>query len=558
MSLPTADVPGAAAPPAETLSRALLTPWRCRATVVILLALGAVAHLHYLMHACPLDLSGDEAHYWDWSRQLDLSYYSKGPLVAYLIRASCATFGDVMWAVRLPAIVLAAASSLLTYWLTARLFSSERLALGAVLLTHLVPLFVAGSMLMTIDPPMYFCWAAATCFTVKAVWDGRTWAWMATGAAVGFGFLAKYAMAIWLVGWAIFLLLDPSARRCLRTVWPWTTLAVAVVFTTPVIVWNASHGWVSLRHVATQTGTESVAGRPLLTLRYLAQMLGGQIGALGPVLWALVVVATCSAVGVVRRRSPDRTSEARALLLLLAVGLPVLVAVALTSLRTKTQVNWPAPAYFTLLILATWFLATRLRSPKSWKPWRGWFWGGVVAPGLLLMPLAHDFSIAYPALQRAGELAGIRPAQFNPRKVDPSARLRGWSGLGSRIGDHLSTMRAGAFVLCLDYQHTAEAAFYTPGQPRTYCAGAYLEGHRAKRLTQYDLWPDRRLDRSDLRGRDAVYVGYMQDEVRRAFESVARLPDHVVVVRGATVRRFPLWRCTDFKGMRPPTSAAKY
>ncbi|HMO25806.1 MAG TPA: hypothetical protein PKB10_06010, partial [Tepidisphaeraceae bacterium] len=67
--------------------------------------LGFVAHLLYLTINCPIDLSGDEAHYWDWSRQLDLSYYSKGPVVAYIIRASCAIFGDVMWAVRLPALL---------------------------------------------------------------------------------------------------------------------------------------------------------------------------------------------------------------------------------------------------------------------------------------------------------------------------------------------------------------------------------------------------------------------------------------------------------------------
>jgi undecaprenyl-diphosphatase len=33
-------------------------------------------------------LSGDEAHYWEWSRRLDWSYYSKGPMVAYLIALS--------------------------------------------------------------------------------------------------------------------------------------------------------------------------------------------------------------------------------------------------------------------------------------------------------------------------------------------------------------------------------------------------------------------------------------------------------------------------------------
>src|SRR5205814_9404343 len=88
-------------PPAWKL--AWLTPLRCRLILAYVLGLGAISHIHYLNHNCPVDLSGDEAHYWDWSRQLDLSYYSKGPLVAYIIRASCAIFGNTMPAVRYPA-----------------------------------------------------------------------------------------------------------------------------------------------------------------------------------------------------------------------------------------------------------------------------------------------------------------------------------------------------------------------------------------------------------------------------------------------------------------------
>src|SRR6185436_4469385 len=152
---------------------AWLTPWRCRLILALLLGYGFYSHLQYLRHYCPIDLSGDEAHYWDWSRRLDLSYYSKGPLVAYLIRASCAVFGDVMWAVRLPALVLGVGTSLVTYALTFKLFRSDRLALGAVLLNHIVPMFVAGSLLMTIDPPFFFCWAMATYFAAIAIFDDK-------------------------------------------------------------------------------------------------------------------------------------------------------------------------------------------------------------------------------------------------------------------------------------------------------------------------------------------------------------------------------------------------
>src|SRR6202035_207385 len=97
----------------------------------------------FLTHDCPVDLSGDEAQYWDWSRHLDLSYYSKGPMVAYIIHASCAVMGNTMPAVRLPALILAVGTSICTYWLTRKLFGSDRLALGAFLLGAIVPMYMA-------------------------------------------------------------------------------------------------------------------------------------------------------------------------------------------------------------------------------------------------------------------------------------------------------------------------------------------------------------------------------------------------------------------------------
>src|SRR3954454_587529 len=173
------------------------TPIRFRPVLVAVLGLGFVSHSYSFNHDCPIDLSGDEAHYWDWSRNLDLSYYSKGPLVAYLIRASCALFGDAMWAVRLPALVLGVGTSVLTYLLTLTLFRSERVALGAVLLNHIVPMFVAGSLLMTIDPPFFFCWALATYLLALILFHERRRLWPLVGVAVGLAFLAKYAMFLW-------------------------------------------------------------------------------------------------------------------------------------------------------------------------------------------------------------------------------------------------------------------------------------------------------------------------------------------------------------------------
>src|SRR5437870_11106827 len=98
------------------------TPFPYRLAAGGLILTSVLFHLAYLVCDCPLDLAPDEAHYWHWSRHLDWSYYSKGPLIAWLIRGSCELFGELsirlvgseMLAVRLPAVACHAA--LLAGW----------------------------------------------------------------------------------------------------------------------------------------------------------------------------------------------------------------------------------------------------------------------------------------------------------------------------------------------------------------------------------------------------------------------------------------------------------
>jgi hypothetical protein len=111
-------------------------------------------------------------------------------------------------------------------------------------------------------------------------------------------------------------------------------------------------------------------------------------------------------------------------------------------------------------------------------------------------------------------------------------------------------MPAGTFILCDDYMQTAEAAFYTEGQPKTYYAGSYYAD--AKRFTQYDMWPDRRLDQPQLIGRDAIYVGKGGDipiAIPAAFDHLSERIEIPVVVNGTVVKTFKIWRCYGFKGM---------
>src|SRR5438270_6100661 len=126
---------------------------RWHVLAALLLVISAALRVAYLAGHCPLDLAPDEAHYWDWSRHLDLSYYSKGPLVAYLIRASVTLAGPLLhfWnanpalAVRLPAVLCGTLLLASLYILTLQVFGRGALAFSVVAIALTLPVVAAGS-----------------------------------------------------------------------------------------------------------------------------------------------------------------------------------------------------------------------------------------------------------------------------------------------------------------------------------------------------------------------------------------------------------------------------
>src|SRR6188768_2057473 len=125
-------------------NRDLRLRWLAAALIVAVTAIRFV----YLFFYCPYDLAPDEAHYWDWSRHLDWSYYSKGPLVAYLIRAGCVIAGpwsqqltqSPVLAVRLPAVICGSLLLLSLYTLTKQVYGRDGLACAVVALALTLPL----------------------------------------------------------------------------------------------------------------------------------------------------------------------------------------------------------------------------------------------------------------------------------------------------------------------------------------------------------------------------------------------------------------------------------
>src|SRR5450755_888174 len=98
--------------------------WRMSTTRAVWLFILALTVIRLSILATT-DLAFDEAHYWMWSERLAPAYFSKGPGVAFAIRASTAIFGANEFGVRFWSPVLGAGTSLLLFYFARKLFSAN-------------------------------------------------------------------------------------------------------------------------------------------------------------------------------------------------------------------------------------------------------------------------------------------------------------------------------------------------------------------------------------------------------------------------------------------------
>lgn len=515
-----------------------------------LILAATVLRIVYLFLLCPYDLAPDEAHYWDWSRHLDWSYYSKGPLIAWIIRAGCelfgplalATDGTLMPAVRVPAVLCGGGLLAALYVLTWQTYRSDRLALWVVVVGLSLPPFAACSLLMTIDAPFLCCWAWALVFGRCALVDGKSWAWVPAGSLVALGILAKPTMALWLFSAGLFVLFTPTHRRLLGHWGFWAMAVVAGLSALPILFWNWQHDWVTFRHVAVQAGVaESTKGGGLRWSGPLKYVGGQLVLLLG--YWFLVWVLAL----VSYRPRPDLPIGLR---YLWWMSVPTFAVFAASSLLTSGQINWPVSAYLSGGVLAAGWLAHAISRTSMQWPRRSF--ATALSIGFVCTILAHNTRLA---TAFAGPLIPDESTENRTpaRLIDPTARLKGWRHLGMELdrlrADVRATEGVDPVLAGLRWDVPGLLAIYTDGHPQAYSLGLIL---RYDRHSQYDLWhPNPADDAQAFRGRTFLIVGPGDPSraLAPAFESVGAPQEVVYRENGRPLAIWYVCVCRGYRGI---------
>ncbi|MEQ1864081.1 MAG: glycosyltransferase family 39 protein [Micropepsaceae bacterium] len=426
-----------------------------------------------ILIATPLELGPDEAQYWSWSLTPAFGYFSKPPMIAWLIGASTSVCGDGEACIRIAAPLLHAATALIVFF-AGRALYDERTGLWSASAYALMPGTSFSSLLITTDVPLLFCWSLAL-LALAELRRKPTVAWsIVFGAAIGLGFLSKYAMLYFVLGAALALLPTVEGRALLFSRWGAIAAAAAGVVFAPNVVWNAMHSFATVGHTASNANW---GAEKLFNIGKLAEFIAAQAGIVGPIAAGIVIW------GIARGWRDRRWAGADTLLL--SLSLPVLAIVAVQAFISRANANWAAPAFVALTILIA-----------AWGVRRG-------IGKILMANLGVNAAVA--AL--LGALA-VSPAFVAAIGQENSVkRLRGWEEAGRSIASLASSAPFTA-ILSDDREDMGSLYYYTRMRtlplrmwPKQNAANEYESSHalRAEEVSNV-IFVTRRSDPSDVVG----------------------------------------------------------
>lgn len=426
------------------------------------------------LYISDINLFFDEAQYWYWSTDPAFGYFSKPPVLAWLVWLSTSILGETEFGIR--------AISPICYALTAafggatayRLYDARTAAWSAVMLALLPGVSVSATIVST-DVPLLLCWAAALYCYVRYSQQGGLW-WIGLGVALGLGLLSKYAMIYFALGLAVTMLVAPSQRVLLRRGGLWAALLLGVVLFLPNVWWNWANDFVSFGHTADNANW----GHEGLNPGKLAEFAGGQFGVFGPILLVAFIWA------LVRWRRLDETAR-----MLAAFAVPVLLLMLAQSLMSRANANWAAVAYISAGIMVTgWLLSIRQER---------WLKISLVLHLLVTAAVLHGTSLA--------PLTGI----------DPWHRQRGWVALAAEVRTLLD-QHPDAVLLASDRKIAAQMMFYVRPHPWDMVKWN-PDGHIGD---HYELTSSM----ASLKGRPALFLTRAEhpDGLEALFTSVTPLP----------------------------------
>jgi dolichol-phosphate mannosyltransferase len=474
-----------------------------------------------LVYAALIDLSPEEAYYWNYAIHPAPSYFDHPPMVAWIIWIGTFLLGNTEIGVRIGGIFLAIGSTYLIY-LLGKMWFGKKSGILAALLFQIIPIYFVYGVAITPDVPLIFFWLLTLSIISMTLFKEKPWGWYIAGVTLGCSMLSKYTGILLVPATFFFLILNREYRNWLFRKEPYIALLISALLFSPVAIWNYHHHWASFNFQFYQRLQESTS-HPILNF---LEFLGCQIGVLFPTFFfGLFFILLVSFWLSIKNRSPKWK-------LSFLFSFPVLVILILFSLRSEVKINWILPGYLSLFFAAyPCYRYIRLKTKGKLKI----IVQKTVTSSIYLMPVIFLFICYHLGI-------GIS-------LIPPVYKLTGWKELGLAVKNEENAMEEKTgkdpFIIGKDkYSIASELAFYTDEPYDT-----FSENLLGSKGLAFEYWT-----KNNLQHRDALVVSkhFPKLEIlKKYFERVDERVKKVQLFRKRRfIKSFYLVRCYNYIGKR--------
>jgi len=382
------------------------------------------------MQAYTLELHGDEAYYWVYSKFLDWGYFDHPPMVAVFIKMGDSLMHNELGLRLLTVLTNSAAVYLL--WLILKRYNAS--AKWFMLVVSGLFIFHIYGFTTTPDSPLLFFTVLFYYFYQRYINEDK-WSLALILAIVAACLLYSKYHGILLIGFTIL-----SNIKLLKRPSFWLIAIGAIALFSPHILWQVHNDYPSIKYHLFDRSA-SMYHLDFTTLYPL-----GQLAMAGPLVgWFLFYSAA-------------KTKISDAFIRCLMVNfIGTFAFFLITTLKGEVQPHWTLIAFVPLLMLAIIRFAQIGNPPK-------WFYGLSVANIALILFIRSALLFQYPFVMNIGQLKSY----FG---------FRNWTKqVHARIGDSYLIIRDG-------FQDPSKYNYYTNSTK------AMSYDSRYYRKNQYDIWP---------------------------------------------------------------------
>tara|TARA_A200000113_G_scaffold223743_1_gene240047 strand:+ start:387 stop:2009 length:1623 start_codon:yes stop_codon:yes gene_type:complete len=420
-----------------------------------------------VLYTGSLNLHFDEAQYWLWAQNPAWGYFSKPPMIAWMIAAYQFFFGDSVVALKSLSLFTYLLTSGVVYSLACRVHNHQ-VARYSVLLLLTMPAVSISSLAITTDVFLIFFWSVALWLLVQSdnSSGGVRFGYLALlGVTIGLGLLTKYTMVLFLLSMVLWYLRLPTTQ------WPRLFIdgvfvaVIALVVMSPNLWWNVTHQMASFKHLHEISQVSSSR----FHVGELLSFWGAQVGVVG-LFSALLFVRYCLC-------SLPRALSNQSTYRWFCFFIAFFMIISLQALVSRAFANWAAPCYIAAIIWLSHTLCAHGRKHLLIIS---------IVVNLLTMVVVYHYEALY-------KQVGIPIS----KRTDLMRATRGWPELG-RFVTNIMELNDEAILLVDERKVLVELIYYAGPKARD---GQIFNGNRVMKnhfhLTQ---------DLDQLTGRSFIWV----------------------------------------------------